>query len=349
MSYTARLIDDRERELYNRFVSRHEKGHILQSYEWGEIKSRSNWQPLRLVAEEDGEIKAAISILKRPVPLGGSIFYAPRGPVVDVKEEALLSFLLAEVKKLAAAHKAICLKVDPDVLADNEDWRRAFERHGFQKASKEAGFEGVQPRFVFRLDIRPDEETLLANMHQKTRYNLRLAKKKGVAIDDSARREDLPAFYALLKETAERDRFLIRSYQYFEDMYDYLVPRGMGHLFLGYYEGRMVAGTFLFRFGEKAWYIYGASSNQYRNVMPNYLIQWEMIRWSKERGCTLYDFRGVPGHLTEENPSTAFINSKRGSMGTTVNSSANMTWFTGIFFIGCIAPLNLSIPSACAS
>ncbi len=315
LSLNAHLIKEEERERYNQFVASHEKGHILQSYEWGEIKGKGNWQPLRLVLEEEGAIIAAISILKRSIPMGRSIFYAPRGPVLDIKNQAVLSFLLSEVKKLAQIHKAIYLKIDPDVLIDDQDWQRALAEHHFQKASSEAGFEGVQPRFVFRLDIRSDEETLLANLHQKTRYNLKLARKKGVTIDNSADREKLPEFYALLKETAERDRFLIRSYRYFEDMYDYLVPKGLGHLFLGYYEGKMIAGTFLFKYGEKAWYIYGASSNQYRNVMPNYLIQWEMILWSKARGCTMYDFRGVPGHLTEENPLYGLYKFKKGFNG----------------------------------
>lgn len=315
MALKARLIKEEERELYNQFVSGHAKGHILQSYEWGEIKGRGSWQPLRLVVEEDGVIVASISILKRSVPLGRSIFYAPRGPVVDIENQEALTFLLAEVKKLAKAHKAIYLKVDPDVSIENDAWQKALAVHNFHKASSEAGFEGVQPRFVFRLNITPAEDTLLANLHQKTRYNLRLAGRKGVTIDDSADRAKLPEFYALLKETAERDQFLIRSYGYFEDLYDYLVPKGLGHLFLAYYEDKMIAGTFLFKFGDKAWYIYGASSNRHRNVMPNYLIQWEMIRWSKAKGCTMYDFRGVPGHLTEDNPLYGLYKFKKGFNG----------------------------------
>lgn len=315
MHWESRLLKEEDRAFYDNFCCRHEKGHILQSYAWGEIKGRSNWTPLRLMILADGEPRGAISILKRSVPLGRCVFYAPRGPVIDIGDGEALDFLLAEVAKLAKEHKAIYLKLDPDVKADRSDWQQMFAKYGFRPAGSGSGFEGVQPRYVFRLDITPDEDALLKNMHQKTRYNIRLAKKKGVTIDDRARREDLPAFYALLKTTATRDKFLIRNYQYFETMYDYLVPRGLGHLFLGYYEGNLVAGTFLFKYGDKAWYIYGASANEYRNVMPNYLIQWEMIRWSQAQGCTMYDFRGVPGHLTEDNPLYGLYKFKKGFNG----------------------------------
>jgi len=185
---------------------------------------------------------------------------------------------------------------------------------GFSSAESGKGFEGVQPKYVFRLDISPDESTLLANMQQKTRYNIRLATKKGVTIRQGTR-EDLPKFYEVLKETTERDRFLVRAYSYFEDLYDSLVPTGMGELFVAEFDGEIISGTLAFVMGSKAWYIYGASSNAHRNVMPNYLIQWEMIRWAKSLGCTLYDFRGVPGHLTEDNPLYGLYRFKKGFNG----------------------------------
>ena len=315
MNWNSRLIEENERDFYDEYVSHHAKGHILQSFAWGEIKAKSGWTPLRLMIFGDGEPRGAISVLKRHTPLGRNVFYASRGPVIDIADSEAIAFMMAELEKLAREHNAIYLKIDPDVTSDREDWQAMLKQYDFQPAGSGSGFEGVQPRYVFRLDITPDEDTLLANMHQKTRYNLRLAGKKGVTIDDSARREDLPAFYELLTTTAERDHFLIRNYSYFEALYDYLVPQGLGHMFLGYYDGKLVAGTFLFKYGQNAWYIYGASANEYRNVMPNYLIQWEMVRWSKAHDCTMYDFRGVPGHLTEDNPLYGLYKFKKGFNG----------------------------------
>lgn len=312
----ARLINENEREYFNKFIASVPKGHILQSYEWGEIKAKTGWKPLRMIVEKDGQPIAAISVLKRVIPgIKKAIFYAPRGPVFNINNQEVFDFLLAEVKKLAKEHKAIFLKIDPDVPAEDQGFKELLLSRGFQSAEKGEGFDGIQPKYVFRLDITPDEETLLKNMHSKTRYNIRLSDRKGVTIKTDCPKEDLKAFYDILLETCERDNFLVRSYSYFEDMWDYLVERGYAKLFMAQYEGRYISGTLALNFGEKAWYLYGASSNSDRNVMPNYLIQWTMIKWAKEIGCTMYDFRGVPGNLSEDNPLYGLFKFKKGFNG----------------------------------
>lgn len=315
MAYVAKWIQENERERFDLFLARHPKGHVLQTWEWGEIKSRTGWKPWRLVLEENNEIVAAAAILERKLPvIGATIFYAPRGPVVNWHHPELFDAVLMEIRKQAKKRKAIFLKVDPDVPSSDRELANYLHSRGFRSAETGKGFEGVQPKYVFRLDISPEEDTLLANMHQKTRYNIRLAQKKGVHIRRGTR-EDLPEFYRVLKETTERDRFLVRAYSYFEDLYDTLVPAGLGELFIGEFDGQVVAGTLAFIIGDKAWYIYGASSNSHRNVMPNYLIQWEMIKWAKSQGCTMYDFRGVPGQLTEDNPLYGLYRFKKGFNG----------------------------------
>ncbi|KJR47056.1 tRNA-dependent lipid II--amino acid ligase [Desulfosporosinus sp. I2] len=315
MPYVARWIDETEHIRFNAFLAKAPKGHVLQSWEWGEIKSRTGWVPWRLVVEENDEIVAAVSILERKIPVVGiPIFYASRGPVLDFNNSALFDFVLKEIKKLGKARGAIFLKIDPDLPSSEKELEQYLLSRGFRSAESGKGFEGVQPKFVFRLDISPEEATLMANMQQKTRYNIRLAQKKGVHIRRGTR-EDLPEFYRVLKETTERDSFLVRAYSYFEDLYDSLVPVGLGELFIAEYEGNVVSGTLAFVIGDKAWYIYGASSNAHRNVMPNYLIQWEMIRWAKSLGCTLYDFRGVPGNLSEDNPLYGLYRFKKGFNG----------------------------------
>ncbi len=312
----ARLISAAERQEFNRFVAWGPKGHILQSYEWGEIKAQTGWEPLRLVVEDQGQIVAAVSVLQRRIPvLGRTIFYAPRGPVADIHNPAVFDFLLAELRRLAKQQGAVFLKIDPDIPAADPDWQQYLTSRGFRPAAKGAGFEGVQPRFVFRLDLTPDVQTIFANFQQKTRYNIRLAEKKGVEVTSDSRKEDLPEFYRVLKETTERDNFLVRSYDYFLDLWEHLVVPGYAKLFLARYNGQIIAGTLAFIFGPNAWYIYGASSNSYRNVMPNYLLQWRMICWAKENNCTMYDFRGVPGHLTEDNPLYGLYRFKKGFSG----------------------------------
>ncbi|MFY9175076.1 MAG: peptidoglycan bridge formation glycyltransferase FemA/FemB family protein [Peptococcia bacterium] len=315
--YHARLITENEKELFNSYVSQAPKGHILQSYEWGEIKGRGEWEPLRLLIEDEKGIpQAALSILKRKIPIiKKTIFYAPRGPVGDINNEPLMDFLFAAAQKIGRQHGAIFLKIDPDVTADNKDFREYLRSRGFQASSTEEGFEGIQPRFVFRLDITPDEESLLSNFHQKTRYNVRLANRKGVKIKEDCSKDELPVFYEILKETTERDKFLVRPYQYFSLLWDYLTPPGYLKLFMAYYQGKPIAGTIAFLYGDKAWYIYGASSNSHRNVMPNYLLQWTMIKWAKDNNCTMYDFRGVPGDVPEDHPLYGLVRFKKGFNG----------------------------------
>jgi len=316
LEFQARLIDISEKEYFNRFIESSPKGHVLQTWEWGDLKAKTGWIPLRLMVEQKGQPVAAVSILKRSIPvLKKHIFYAPRGPVLDMSYPGLFSFLMGEIKKLAQKHNGMFLKIDPDVSSEDFIWQDALKNEGFSSAEKGQGFEGVQPKYVFRLDISPDEEQLMSNFHQKTRYNIRLAERKGVKIINNGTKEDLPVFYQVLRETCERDRFLVRSYQYFADLYDFLTPSGYTRLFLAKLEDKVIAGAILLKIGDKAWYLYGASSNKARNTMPNYLMQWEMIRWAKSQGCTLYDFRGVPGKLTEDNPLYGLYRFKKGFNG----------------------------------
>ena len=300
----ARIISEGEKDRFNQFVSNHPKGHILQSFEWGQVKKC--WESLPLIIEKDDKIIASILLLKRKLPMvNKTIFYAPRGPVVDQTDENLLDFLLKEVEKLAKEHQAIFLKIDPDTPIENNKLINYLERKGFNSLSKGQGFQGVQPRSVFRLDLTPSEDDLFANFKSKTRYNIRYAEKKGVRITEGSF-EDLKPFYEILVETAVRDKFRVRSYAYYVDMWNQLYRAGYLKLFLAYAptpEGdKLIAGTLAFIFGDKAWYIYGASSNSYRNFMPNYLLQWSMIKWAKNKDCSLYDFRGVPSDISENSP-----------------------------------------------
>ncbi|MGE5416782.1 MAG: lipid II:glycine glycyltransferase FemX [Acidobacteriota bacterium] len=313
-----KVVDPQLEGVYSRFVAGHPKGHILQTLEWGEVKRRMGWTPIALLLLEDGVAKAGILLLKRNIPLPGlrkCIFYAPRGPVADVHDCDSMDRLFEGVRAVARQHGAIFLKMDPNVDHSDQVFRDYLTSRGFRKTVTAEGFEGVQPTFVFRMDINKSEDDLLAQMSTKTRYNLRLAERKGVTIREGTNKADLKVFYDILEETAERDRFLIRGYKYFEVMWDWLVERGLGQVFLAEFEGKVISGTLALRLGAKTWYLYGASANQYRNVMPNYLIQWTMIKWAKEQGCTLYDFRGVSGDLSEDNPLYGLYRFKKGFGG----------------------------------
>ena len=316
--YTTRILDIKEKAYFNHFVADHPQGHFLQLWEWGMVKKGMGWEYLPLVVEKDGVIKASLLILKRRLPLPGirkSIFYAPRGPVVDLDDEELCRILIESTRRIAKVHGAIFLKIDPAVPVGDRRFSEILLRCGFKFNETGLDFEGVQPKFVFQLDITPTEDELLASMHQKWRYNIKLAGRKGVVVREAQDKDDLKCFYAILQETAQRDKFLIRGYEYFEWIWDYMVSEKYAQIFLAEYEGRVISATLGLILGTKFWYLYGASSNEDRHVMPNYLIQWEMIKWARVHGCTLYDFRGVSGDLDEDNPLYGLYRFKKGFGG----------------------------------
>lgn len=290
-----REVSEKEKGVWNEFVAYAPTGDLLQSFEWGDLKKTSGgWVPIRIAAFDNNKIVGAISILKRSIPhTGKSIFYAPRGPVCDFSNVDILRALTEAAKDKGKHEGAILLKIDPAVRIEWTDAKNNIESVGYLECKDADGFGGVQPKCVMQLDLTPSLDQLLAGCKPKWRYNIRLAEKKGVTIKTECTKDDLHIFYGLLTETAKRDRFLIRDFRYYENMWDILVVPGYARLFLAEYEGEAIAGAIAFIFGDKCWYTYGASSNRHRNVMPNHLMQWKMITWAKESGCIWYDFRGV--------------------------------------------------------
>ena len=288
-----RIVTEEDRKRFDDFVARFDWGDLMQSFEWGDLKSRSGWKPIRVFAEENGEIVAAASILKRSIPkVGRCIMYIPRGPVLDTTNLELVKVFTAKLRQIALQHRAILLKIDPPVPIEDSVSEVNLRSVGFMPISAQ-GFGGTQPKCVMQLDLDKSIDEIMASFKEKWRYNIRLAARKGVSVRMDCDKSELKVFYDLLKETCTRDGFLVRGYSYFEDMWDCLVPAGYMRLVLTYYEGQPVAGAIAYIFGDKAMYTYGASSNAHRNVMPNHLMQWTMIQWAKESGCKWYDFRGV--------------------------------------------------------
>lgn len=310
-----RLVDDTNREKYVEFLQSHKKGHFLQSPEWAKLKSEWTNEVL-LVEDEKGNIKGSMSILIRKVPyFKSTMMYSPRGPVCDIHDKEVIKELVAGIKELAQKYNAFILKVDPDVPSSDEEFKTIVKECGFKIKENVKDFtEVIQPRYVFRLNVEnKTEEELLKSFHEKTRYNIRLSGRKGVTVRDG-KKEDLKDFYKIMQETGTRDDFLIRPLQYFEKMYDDLGPDYL-RLIMADYEGKPISGVIAIYYGDKVWYLYGASSNSHRNVMPNYLLQWEMIKWALEKKCRIYDFRGVSGHVDEHHPQYGIYKFKKGFNG----------------------------------
>jgi len=298
---------------YETFNRQHPKGHFLQSHLWSAVKPDWKWEAVA-VRGENGAIKGAMSVLIRKVPgLPFTLMYSARGPVCDVHDRDTLAQLTAGCAELAKKYRAYALKMDPDVKSDDAGFLKIIQDLGYRRKAGDKNFDGIQPNYVFRLDVKnKTEDELLTAFHQKTRYNLRLSYRKGVEVRLCGE-EALDEFVRLMEETGERDGFITRSKQYFETMLRTF--REDARLYMAYWEDRPVAGTLAIHYGNKVWYLYGASANQYRNVMPNYQLQWEMIRWALQCGCDIYDFRGVSGDLSPDNPLYGLYLFKKGFSG----------------------------------
>jgi peptidoglycan pentaglycine glycine transferase (the first glycine) len=258
-------------------------GHVLQSWAWGELKSRFGWRVQRL-----GQGLASAQVLYRPLPgRVGSIAYVPKGPLLDWDDDQVIRNWTAVIGPLVRQQRAICLKIEPD-LEDSSDRAESLRAAGFRLSP-----QPIQPRRTIEVDLNAEPEEILARMKQKTRYNIRLAERKGVAVR-SGDEGDLPAFYHLMEETARRDSFAIHSRAYYEAAHRLFVPAGQGRLFLAEHSGRLLAGLLAVALGDTACYLYGASADEGRELMPSYLLQWEAMMWARERGCLVYDLWGVP-------------------------------------------------------
>ncbi len=283
--------------------------HVLQSWAWGEFKSRQGWRASRLLFQEGGQTLAAASVLQRKLPLlPVSILYVPKGPALDWTDAGLADGILAELEGLARRRRALFVKIDPDLYYPEDApafsprpacapaIARLLAARGWRFSD-----EQIQFRNTLLLDLGLSEEEMLADMKSKTRYNVRLATRRGVAIRRGTA-ADLALFYQLYAETSRRQGFVIRPPDYYRDAWGSFLEAGSAQLLLAEVEGETVAGLLLFVFGPTAWYMYGASSERHRERMPSYLLQWEAIRRARAAGCTLYDLWGAPDHLDESDP-----------------------------------------------
>ncbi len=287
---------------YEEFVKNHPKGHFCQSEKWAKLKD--NWKnEVVTVEDENGNIKGMMSILIRKMPVVPyTMMYAPRGPVCDVHDKETIMGLTKKVKELAKKHNAYVMKIDPDVSVEDKEFMQIMKDCGYKLQKTGKNFEGIQPKFVFRLNVEgKTEDEIFAQFHTENRRKVRIARDKAGVEVKIGTREDLPEFHKIMVETGLRDEFVVRTLDYFEKMYDCFAPENL-RLYCAYLDGKMIAGTIAILYGDKVWYLYGASSNDNRKAMPNYLLQWEMIRWSIEAGCKIYDFRGVSGDISEDNP-----------------------------------------------
>ncbi len=262
---------------WSEFLSKFPDAHILQTSEWGQLKSEFEWRVAHIVLGDTGA-----QILFRKLPFGLSLAYIPRGPVGEDWDR-----LWPEVDIVCKENRAIFLKVEPDLWEGDPP----FHQNGQLPPGFHLSPHEIQPPRTLLVNLKGTEDQILARMKQKTRYNIRLARRKGIVIRQTC---DIDAFYELMEITGERDAFGVHSKEYYQRALDLFEPRGNCVLLCAEFEGQPLAGLIVFARGKRAWYFYGASSNEHRHLMPTYLLQWKAMQWAKAQGCIEYDLWGVP-------------------------------------------------------
>jgi peptidoglycan pentaglycine glycine transferase (the first glycine) len=295
-------------ESWNRALLRLPQSHILQSWEWGAFKSRHGWSANRwLLQEKDERPRAAALVLRRrlgPFPFG--VLYVPKGPLLAHDDHEAWTATLSHLEHLAHEQRALFVKIDPDVRMARADVPAHLRKRRWRPSS-----EQIQFRNTMLLDLTEEKEALLARMKSKWRYNVRLSQRRGVKTRAGSP-EDLTLLYDMYQETALRDGFVIRPIEYYQDAWGSFMQKGLAQPLIAEVEGEAVAMVLLFRFGERAWYMYGASRNEHRDKMPNHRLQWEAIVWAKSVGCTVYDLWGAPDEPVESDPMWGVYRFKQG-------------------------------------
>lgn len=254
-------------------VNRLAGGEFLQAWFWGEMLTKSGETIERFGVEEGKEIIASITLIKKKLGAGFFYLYAPRGPV---GQEEAVSFLLRELKKRKS--DAVFLRIEPEEIPDLVEDQRWLKKS-----------VDLQPKKTLFLDLGLSEEELLAEMHQKTRYNIKLAEKKGIKIIEGTLK-DFNEFWRLISLTGERDGFRLHGAEHYKNL---LASDKQIKLFFANYEGKNIAaGLFCFS-GDRAIYLHGASDNEARSLMAPYLLQWEVIKMALAQGAKYYDFYGI--------------------------------------------------------
>jgi peptidoglycan pentaglycine glycine transferase (the first glycine) len=281
-------------DAWDAFLGTSPHGHVLQTARWARLKSDFGWSAqrvvLRTIPSPDAPLLGGASILFRKLPWGQAIAYVPKGPAVDWADPAQTRAVLTMARNAAVKGRAALLKIEPD-LPSSPVLSAALQELGFRPSPQR-----VQPLTTVVIDLSGDEAAILGRMKQKWRYNIRLSERKGVTVREGSL-DDLTAIQRLMDATGERDTFNVHNAAYHRRATELFAPAGLMSWLLAEHEGQMLAAIAVFALGGTAYYMWGASADDGRNVMPNHALQWAAMRWARAKGCVAYDLWGVPDEV----------------------------------------------------
>ncbi|MGB2965715.1 MAG: peptidoglycan bridge formation glycyltransferase FemA/FemB family protein [Anaerolineales bacterium] len=321
--------------------------HLLQSAQWAEVKEHFGWKPfyliwhvqsadLELTVNTTGDFQvenpaAAALVLERKLLRGLSVLYLPKGPILqDWSDTRLRKKVLEDLKDFARTAGAIQIKIDPDIVVGTgvpgeKDAEADPQGEVVQRELTGLGWrfspDQIQFRNTFLINLIPEEEEILGSMKSKTRYNIRLASRKGISIRRGDT-NDLADLYQMYADTSLRGEFTIRGKSYYDTLWRVFTSESLdldrdasAQPIVAEFEGNPVAGAVMFRFCNRAWYLHGMSLPEHSDKMATYLVQWEGMLWAKENGCSTYDMWGAPDQFNESDSMWGVYRFKRGFGG----------------------------------
>jgi len=334
--------------IWDQLISSLPNPHFLQTYEWAQVKSKYGWKPIYLIWSDksfqsytsdpsdqlnQSNINAACLILKRTIfsrIAQPCILYAPKGPLLDWNDELLRNRVLDNLQSFAKKQGAVFLKIDPDVVLGrgipaSENERVDIGGQNVMSELKCRGWRFASDQIQFKntvlIDLSSSEDEMLARMKQKTRYNIRLAERKGVTVRVGTQ-ADLPMLYKMYAETSVRDGFVIRNEEYYQTVWQTFMqsPEPHAEPLIAEVNGEVVAAIFVFYFAGRASYVYGMSRESHREKMPSYLLQWEAMKRAKSNGSVIYDLWGAPDEFNESDSMWGVFRFKEGLGGEVVRT-----------------------------
>ncbi len=307
----VREATETDRQQWNAIVLSSAHSSFLQIWEWGDVQEKFQIKTWRLIVEDNGKIFALALMLRRDLPFGRSWLYIPRGPIfpkdISAEDQAhAWRNLMGHIQGISEQEKCIFVRMDPT-------WAQVPSYvEGWQKAER-----NVQPQHTLILDLNQSEEDLLKGMRPKTRYNVRLAERKGIQVRYSTDISDLDHFLHLSKEVQDRTSFSYHPDEYYQSILEVFGAKGLAELAIAEHEGDILAVHMMIYAGPIATYAHGASSQKKRDMMAPARLYWETIRRAKEKGCLSYDFFGIaPPESDSNHPWSGISRIKRGFGGT---------------------------------
>lgn len=279
-----RPLRSEEKDLHNSVVD-----HPLQTWEWGEFRKHTGIEVERIGFFDSNKIQKAIQVTFHKIPkLNWKIGYFPKGYMPDAEQ-------LAALRQIAKQHNAIFVKLEPNVC---QPVTSPSAHNTVGQFLLDNGCKPGRPlfyKYTFNIDLTKSEEKLFTNLDSKTRYNVRLAHKKGVQIIEQSNKEGLEMYVKILEETTKRQGFYAHSPKFFREMWKSLKDSGIMHIFQAVYQGQVLASWIMFVFNKTLYYPYGSSRSIHREVMASNLMLWEMIRFGQKMGLKIFDLWGSLG------------------------------------------------------